>query len=96
MVFLKIKNNNLKNSKHLKFLHPIRFLYEERNKYDKSKFKDDLMYFLSKAHAIFTLSIYMSKSSVLLSSRRLSVSLTKKIYQIIFKFLFITFIKFFI
>jgi hypothetical protein len=45
--FLKIKNGDLKNSKHSKFLHSIIFSYKEFNEHDKLKFEDDLIYFLS-------------------------------------------------
>jgi hypothetical protein len=45
--FLKIKNDDLKISKHFKFLHPVRFSYEEFNEYDNLKFRDALIYFLS-------------------------------------------------
>jgi hypothetical protein len=41
------KKSELKNSKHSKFLHPIRFSYKEFNEYDKLKFEDDLIYFLN-------------------------------------------------
>jgi hypothetical protein len=48
-------------------LYPIRFQYEEFNKSDKSKFEDDLIYFLSEDHGglcalrstIFTLALYI-------------------------------------
>jgi hypothetical protein len=55
-LFSKIKNNDIENSKYSnfffdrkypKFLHPIRFLYEEFNEHDKLKFEDNLIYFLS-------------------------------------------------
>jgi hypothetical protein len=46
-LFLKIKNGDLKNSKHSKFLHPTRFSYKGFNEHDKLKFGDDLIYFLS-------------------------------------------------
>jgi hypothetical protein len=45
--FLKIKNGDLKSSKRSKVLHPKKFLYKEFNEYDKLKFGDDLIYFLS-------------------------------------------------
>jgi hypothetical protein len=44
ILFLKIKNGDLKSSK---FLHPTRFSYKIFNKHDKLKFRDDLIYFLS-------------------------------------------------
>jgi hypothetical protein len=47
ILFSKIKKNDLENSKHLKFLYPVRFQYEEFNEIDKSKFKNYLLYFLS-------------------------------------------------
>jgi hypothetical protein len=47
ILFLKIKNNDLESSKHLKFLYLIRFQYEQFNESDKSKFEHDLIYFLS-------------------------------------------------
>jgi hypothetical protein len=40
-------NDDLENSKYLKFLHPIRFSYKEFNEHDKSKFKNNLIYFVS-------------------------------------------------
>jgi type IV secretory pathway VirB9-like protein len=45
--FSKIKNNNLQNSQHPKFLYPVRFSYEEFNEHDKSKMEDDFIYFSS-------------------------------------------------
>jgi hypothetical protein len=48
--FLKIKNDALKNSKYSKFLYLTRFLYKKINEYDKLKFEDDLIYFLSQVH----------------------------------------------
>jgi hypothetical protein len=46
-LFSKIENDELETSKISKFLHLKRFLYEKFNEHDKSKFKDDLIYFLS-------------------------------------------------
>jgi hypothetical protein len=46
-LFSKIKNNDLKTSKYLKLFYLIRFQYEELNESDKSKFRDNLIYFLS-------------------------------------------------
>jgi hypothetical protein len=43
----KIKNYDIKSSKHFKFLHPTRFSYKEFNEHDKLKFGDELIYFLS-------------------------------------------------
>jgi hypothetical protein len=45
--FLKIKKSDLKNSKHFKFLYPIRFQYKEFNEIEKLKFENHLIYFLS-------------------------------------------------
>jgi hypothetical protein len=45
--FKKIKNDDLKNSKHSKYLYPIRFSYKKINEDDKLKFEHYLMYFLS-------------------------------------------------
>jgi hypothetical protein len=42
---LKIKNDDLENSKHLKFWHSTRLSHEEFNEHDKSKFGDDIIYF---------------------------------------------------
>jgi hypothetical protein len=47
ILFLKIKKSDLENSKHSKFLYPIRFQYEKFNENDKSKFGNHLIYFLS-------------------------------------------------
>jgi hypothetical protein len=41
--FQKLKRD-IENLKHLKFLNPIRFQYEEFNESDKSKFGDYLIY----------------------------------------------------
>jgi hypothetical protein len=38
VIFSKIEKNDLKNSKHSKFLYPIRFSYEEFNENHKLKF----------------------------------------------------------
>jgi hypothetical protein len=49
------------------------------------------------SYSYISFDIYIeSKDTVSLNSRKPSVSLTQKIYQIISKFLFIIFIKFFI
>jgi hypothetical protein len=42
-LIFKIKNGDLKSSKHSKFLHPISS-YKEFNEYDKLEFRDDLIY----------------------------------------------------
>jgi hypothetical protein len=46
-LFSKIENSDLENSKHPKILYPARFQYEKFNESEKSKFGDDLIYFLS-------------------------------------------------
>jgi hypothetical protein len=46
-LFSKIEKYNLENSKHPKILYPIRFQYEKFKESEKSKFKNDLIYFLS-------------------------------------------------
>jgi hypothetical protein len=45
--YSKIKNSHLEKSKYPKFLYSTRFQYEEFNGNDKSKFKDNLIYFLN-------------------------------------------------
>jgi hypothetical protein len=47
ILFSKIEKSDLEKSKHPKFLYSIRFIYEEFNESDKSKFKNYLLYFLS-------------------------------------------------
>jgi hypothetical protein len=45
--FSKIKKSDIENLKHLKFLYPIKFQYEEFNESENFKFGDGLIYFLS-------------------------------------------------
>jgi hypothetical protein len=46
-LFSKIEKSDLESSKHSKILYPTRFQYEKFNESEKSKFRDDLIYFLS-------------------------------------------------
>jgi hypothetical protein len=46
-LFSKIEMSELENSKYPKVLYPIIFQYENFNESEKSKFGDDLIYFLS-------------------------------------------------
>jgi hypothetical protein len=46
-LFSKIEKSDLENSKHPKILYPIIFQYENFYESEKSKFRDNLIYFLS-------------------------------------------------
>jgi hypothetical protein len=52
--FQKIKNHDLENSKDPEILNAIRFLYKKFNEHDKSKFKNNLIYFFILVHGRFS------------------------------------------